>query len=296
MRTLIEHHFGLVFLAACVVGLIVPGMEKIPDSSSMLALTLLTYISCFKLREGSFSDIHWPHILLYYVIRFALLPVALFALAHQFAPEQAMGVFLLALVPSAVSSPAFSSMFGGLVAPAFAIVILSQLLAPLMIPLQFAWLGDLAVAPSPLDLFRTLMMCIFAPMIFYYFTRKQPQIECFCIRNNKLASILLVTFVIALVIAKQRDLILADPIALIAPFVVILGCYALFMIFGWWFSPKTSRELRTTYLVCSGFNNVALGVSLALLHFPPQVVLLVAVSEVAWSLLPMMMRWFLMRV
>jgi len=294
MRSLIESHFGLVLLLSVAVGMVAP-ISGVPDDSASVALAILTYASCFKLRDGGFADIRWRDVVWFYVARYIILPVVLFAVAHFLIPDYALGIFLLALVPAAVSSPAFSHMFGGSVPPAFAIVIISTLLAPFLIPLQFYWASEVAMDISPIGLFKTLAFCIFLPMALYFATKCFRRWGNAMYDNVKLISIVLVAFVIALVIAKQRSAILADIPALIVPFCAAFGSYMIFVLCAMWLGRKQPRDIKITYAVCSGFNNVALGVSLALLHFPAKIILLVAVSEIAWATLPMMMKILLRR-
>lgn len=113
--------------------------------------------------------------------------------------------------------------------------------------------------------------------------------------NVKLISIILVAFVIALVIAKQRDFILANTAQLVVPVAITLACYLVFLSFGWFFAKKQGVEAQITIATCSGFNNVALGVSIALLHFPQNVIIFFAVSEMAWAMLPIMFRFLFLR-
>lgn len=294
VRHFIETHFGVVLLLSCVVGLVFPALANVPDVSASVSLAMLTYASCFKLSDGGFSEIDWNNILLFYLIRYALLPIILLVIAKQFFPAYAAGIFLLALLPTAVSSPAFANMFGGRVPPAFAIVILSTVLAPFLIPAQCAWvLGDASITPTPLPLFRTLAFCVFTPMALYFLTRGHKILRVYMYDNIKLISIVLVFFVIALVIAKQREFILGNTAALIFPTFLTLMCYVIFLFCGWYFARKQNRDVRVSFATCSAFNNVALGVSVALLHFPQNVILFVAVSEMAWAMLPIMFRWFL---
>jgi len=296
MRHFIETHFGFVLLLSCVVGLFAPLLASVPDASASVALALLTYASCFKLKDGGFGEIRWGNIVLFYILRYALLPIALLLIVQQISPSYAAGVFLLALLPTAVSSPAFAHMFGGRAAPAFAIVILSTILAPFLIPLQTSfWLADPSITPSPLPLFRTLAFCVFTPMVAYFLTYKNLRLNALMYSNVKLISIILVAFVIALVIAKQRDFILAHTADLPLPVILTLGCYLVFLACGWWFARNQPREVQISITACSGFNNVALGVSVALLHFPQSVILFVAVSEMAWAMMPTMFKVLFLR-
>jgi predicted Na+-dependent transporter len=296
IRRFIESRFSLVLLLSCAAGLFVPYLDQLPDVSASIALALLTYASCFRLRDGGVGGMHPRALLLFYILRYMLLPLLLFVAAQHAVPGYALGVYLLALVPAAVASPAFSHLFGGSVPPAFVIVVFSTLLAPLMIPLQFALFADADIAPSPLPLFRTLVFCVFLPILLYAATRRLTRWGGVMYENGKLISILLVAFVIALVIAKQRGVILADPSVVFLPLALAVGLNTLFMCFGIVFGRNRPPEEQVMFVTCSGFSNVALEVSLALLHFSPPVVLLVAVSEIAWALLPLMMQgWMAVR-
>lgn len=296
IRNFIEAHFGLVLLLSCAVGLAAPMLASVPDFSASVALAMLTYASCFKLRDGGFAEIDWKNIISFYALRYLLLPIILLFAARLISPTYAAGVFLLALLPTAVSSPAFAHMFGGKAAPAFALVILSTTLAPFIIPLQCALLlNDPSIAPTPFPLFKTLAFCVFTPMVACFLTRKMEKLGAVMYNNVKLISIILVAFVIALVIAKQRDFILSHTHELLLPILLTLVCYFVFLACGWWFARNQSRENRISITACSGFNNVALGVSVALLHFPQSVIVFVAVSEMAWAMMPIMFKNLFLR-
>lgn len=295
MRHFIENHFGTVLILSCLLGLTLPGLPGLPDVSALITLAALSFVSCYKLRDGALTDIRWRDIALFYAVRFIALPIVLWLAASWFLPEYALGVLLLSVVPPAVSSPAFCAIFGGKVAPAFAIVITATLAAPAMIPLQFALIGG-EFSPSPQQLFFTLVWCVLAPMAAYALVGRHRASAAFFYHNNKLISILLIAFIIALVIAHQRHVILADPTGLAAPLAVVLGCFGAYIACGWLLGMRRARDERITYAVCSGFNNAAMGVSLALVHFPAPVILFVAVSEIGWALLPILVREFIQRL
>ena len=104
IRIFVQDHFALVLLCAAVIGMIAP-IEDLPNHGASIPLALLTYASCFKLRDGGFSEINWWQVSIFYCWRYVILPIALLALSYLIIPEYALGVFLLALVPAAVSSP-----------------------------------------------------------------------------------------------------------------------------------------------------------------------------------------------
>ena len=293
IKQIIETHFGAALVFACVLGLVLPGLPAVPNEASALALAALMFISSYKLQEGGFTSIRWGDVGRFWLLRYGVLPPLLWLVAQYFLPGYATAVLLLSVVPAAVSSPAFAGIYGGVAAPAFAIVVVSQLLTPLVIPAQFYLIGAEEVTPSPAHLFRTLLLCILLPMLCYWLCRKHQPSSRFFLRQNKFFSILLIMFVIALAIAKQREVILAAPLGLVGPLLVALGCYAVYLLGAWWLSKNRPPRERITYATCSAFNNAALAVSLGLMHFSGEVVLFVAAAEIGWSLLPMLMKAWL---
>lgn len=295
----IESNFTLVLLAGCAGGLVAPGLPDLPNGTAVLVLALLMFIACYRLDEGGVAAMQWKRVSAFWCLRYVALPGVLWALTRVSLPDYAVGVFLLSVLPAGVSSPAIAHIYGGRVAPGFAIVILTQLTTPFLIPLQFAALSQLdaaapQVVPAPADLFVTMVWCSFVPMVAYALLRRQQALAGFINGQHRLLSMLLVAFVIALAISKQRAILLSHLDDLAVSLLLSLLCYAVYIAAGWWFR-KDAREERVTYAVCSCFNNAALGVSLALLHFPPPIVLFVAASEIAWALLPMLFGLFLRR-
>ncbi len=279
----------------CLAGLLVPGLSHLPNVSVAVALAILMFVSCYRWREGGAGWETWRDVGMFYLLRYGLLPAVIWWVLHRLVPEVATGAFLLSVVPAAVSGPVFTSIYGGSVSVAFAIVLLSQCLAPFLIPLQFSWVswsGAVQTVPDPLHLFRTLSYCILLPMAVYALARKHRRSADFFYEQSKLAAVLLASFMIMVAVAKQREVIFSGGTALLKPVVVAHLCFLLYIAFAWFWSLSKPRAERIAYATCSGFNNAGLGVSLALLHFSAPVILFVAVSEMAWALLPVMLRMF----
>ncbi len=301
IRIYIESHFSLVLVVSSMAGLVLPGLPSLPNQAAVVTMALLMFFASYKLRDGGFSTLRWRGILGFCLLRYGILPIVLWALTYAIAPAYATAILLLTTVPTAVSSPALTSIYGGAVSTAFAIAILSQLATPFMVPLQFTWLTHFGlgapgqIIPQPAHLFMTMVWCIFLPMGLYSITRHHKPSAQFIYRNDKLLAILLVAFVIALVISKQRDIIFANLPSVGISLLVAMICFSSYILFGWFYSRGRPTPERITYTTCSAFNNVALGVSLALMHFQSDVVIFVAISEMAWSLLPLMVASFLKR-
>ncbi len=278
----------------CLAGFLVPGLSRLPNESVAVALAVLMFFSCYRWRDGGSgsSGNLWRDVGAFYLLRYGFLPAAIWSVLHKLAPDQATGAFLLSVVPAAVSGPVFTSLYGGAVPVAFAIVLISQFAAPFLIPLQFSWIGGLQSLPEPAHLFRTLALCILLPIAVYTFVRKHRASADFFYGQSKAAAVVLASFMISIAVAKQRDVILSGGTALLRPLLISTLCFLIYIAFAWFLTAFRPREQRIAYATCSGFNNAGLGVSLALLHFSAPVILFVAVSEMGWSLLPVMMRGF----
>jgi BASS family bile acid:Na+ symporter len=289
----IESHFGTVLILACVAGLFLPPLAAIPDQGLVLGLALLTFTACFRLSDGGFRGIDWPQALCFLGLRYFILPLMLLGLALFLAPAYAPGILLLALLPAGVSCPALTHLFGGRVALAFALTIPCFLLAPFYIPAMFALTGQAQLHTSPSAMFHTLVVALLLPVAVYALIGRKGRLNAHMRLRDKTYSILLVAAIITIVIAKQRETILAHPIALVQLFALVLPAYALFMFTGWFAPRRATREERIAYMTCSTFNNAALGVSLALLHFSAPVVLLMVAMEFTWALLPIAVKQWL---
>ncbi|MDE3060214.1 MAG: hypothetical protein KGJ06_04320, partial [Pseudomonadota bacterium] len=233
MRHFIETHFGLVLALSCVAGLAIPAIGRLPDVSVVWTLAALMFVSCYRLHEGGLKAIAWRDIAWFYLLRYAALPLILWLIAHALAPAYASGVFLLSVLPAAVASPAFANIYGGSLPPAFAIAVVTQLAAPFLIPLMFALLGEGQVTPPPLHLFSTMVWCILLPMLAYAILRRHRRSAAYIHSRNRLFSVLLVAFIIALAVAKQREVILSSGAAVAAALIVTALCFLCYIAFGW---------------------------------------------------------------
>ncbi len=99
MKHFVETRISLVMLIACVIGLILPGLPALPDISIAVALAMLMFCSCYKLRDGGFSDLCWREILTFYIGRYLLLPPLLWLAAQQWLPDYATAILLISVLP-----------------------------------------------------------------------------------------------------------------------------------------------------------------------------------------------------
>lgn len=286
LRIFLEQRVGLLLLAGFALGLSVPGLEKIPVASLQVAVAFSIFCACARVEAKAFRTVSPKRLIRLYLIRFLFLPTLLFVMAQGMMPSYADGIFLLSVAPSGISSPGLTMLFGGNVVLAIALLILSTLLSPLIIPALFTLIagGDISIAATAL--FQTLALLVFVPIgSDRVVAALLPELRGIVRHWAAALSVLVMSFICVVVAATQRDFVLqrSGELLLMLPLVSLL--YVIYYIVGWIaLGRHETITNRLTAMLCSGANNGALAIGLATTHFPPTTVLFAVLSEVPWTL------------
>lgn len=286
MTKTIEEHFGLFLIAACLIGLLVPGLQATPSQFVIILVAALIFISAFKIQPENFRNVKPFRIALFYSGRFIVLPIFLYTIAQVTVPSFALGIFLLALMPTGASCPAFCNLFGGNVGVAFVMLVLTTLLTPLVVP---ALLRVLVIHNYQMDLkniFVTLGLMIFMPIFLSMLVRKSVKISQTIYRYEKAVFLGIMLVFTLLAIGKQQHIILQNLTLLAIQFCISSFIFVLFFVLGWLFPKNGTKSEKITYSLCSGCNNNSLGIALSLAYFSPPVSLFLIITEFSWSLWP----------
>lgn len=287
MRQFIENQLGITLVLACLLGLVFPFGQHISGYVIITLLAAVTFLSCYKINLSGGSIISFPPIA-FCIGRYAILPLILWYFAHVLIPEYSLAVLLITLLPAGVSSPAFTSLFNGNVTLAFIVTFISSAMCLMLIPIYISTIEYNGVSIDPIPLFRTLALCILLPICLHSFLRESTRIKKYNQLHGRFTSVLLIAAIIFIVIAKERHEILHDATAFILPAVIALVCFSIFLLVS--FSFKATASNRIAYVICSTFNNAALGVSVAVIHFETKVVLATVAAELMWALLPIFVQ------
>jgi BASS family bile acid:Na+ symporter len=278
----IENHLGLVLGLAILLGLFCPGVDKLPEVTALYLIAAVFFVSCFKISKKEFLEISIKRSLLFYLLRFVALPLILLFFCREFLPEFATGVFLLTLMPAGISSPPVSGVLNGNLTLALSLVLLSSLAAPFVVPLMF-YLTHPPVENMDLNqLFVTLSTVIFVPLLLHLPFRHVKVVNECLVKNNKSTSVFLFGLLMVAVVAVQRNEILADWQKMGWDFVILFVLYGLYYVWAWYLPKAKSAPERITFAICSGLNNNALGISLALACFP-EVALFLVLTSLPWA-------------
>ena len=174
------------------------------------------------------------------------------------------------------------SIFNGDVSFSFIILVFGSLLAPFLIAgMVHMFVGKL-IPIQTFDLFMTLALSIIVPMILFIGVRKQQNINHWMTRNGPFLAIILIGITFTIATAKRKDILLSAPHSIILPFIVSMIGYLIFYPTGWLLTNHADTKSKIAYALSSGANNISIGVSIALLYFPPQVGLFLIVSIFPW--------------
>lgn len=138
---LLSNHFWLPSYVTLALGLWLPGDYEWLRPTIPIFLGGILYFSCLKIRlrdlpaqlRGSAAI---GRVSAMTVAKLCILPLVAFALMRSIAPEWALGMLLLGMMPGGLSSLAMTDLYGGNLGLALILILFTSLLSPITIPLQ----------------------------------------------------------------------------------------------------------------------------------------------------------------
>ena len=296
MNEFAKRNFNLILLLSTVAGFVVPPPGEQSGPLILGVLCLIIFASSFNVDfslaffRGQARAIAW-----FYAFRFLLLPVLLYGIIAPFSPVYAACLFLLSVLPAGVTSPAFTNVFGGNVALALALLILSSALTPLVLP----YLGSLLMAETlTVDLFRlftTLFITVIVPYAVHVPFRRRGNVRHWMQTHDSFISILGIALIFTLAIAEYRPVLRQGTAELVSHAVVSFLTFVGLYVVGWWALPRADKADKLALLFSSGANNVALGVVISFLYFPHEVGVFFVVCEIVWVVILIPVRRLIAR-
>jgi predicted Na+-dependent transporter len=289
----ISRYFGVILLLSAGAGLILPVGQH--DTSLIIVVSLASVIfsSFFRVKlDRSLFTSDWRDISIYFAIRFVLLPVLLYFAVSPFNSFYALVFFLLMLLPSAVSSPAFSAMNEGSVPLALKVLMFTNFATIVTIPLLSRFVMSKQLQLNSVHIFLIMVYTVIVPFIVYFPLREIKSVRSVFADNNPLITAIGLMVIFVFSTARNRDLILGNP-SMVLLYAAISICFFMILYFvGYYLLPKTRIANRIAYSVCSGANNIGMGVSLTMLFFPGQINIFFIIAQLAWIFVLIPMRYF----
>lgn len=284
IKTFIENNFAFSLIIAVIAGLFLPGLGEHSNNIIIVLIAALVFFSCPEIKRADLLSVDIFQVGLFSVIRFAVFPIVLFYITQEIVPQYAEGILLLALMPAAIAVASLCSISGGKVALGLSLTIISSILVPVFVPSIFSFLGRF-VEVNTVGLFITLMSVVFVPFIIYFglVVRVRP-VKSWVVRNTKFMPIIIMSLVLFVVVASNKEQFLSNINVLFEGGVVMTVTFFLFYLFGIVFSFFVPEEQRSTYIFASGATNNGLAIGLAFLYFSTPTVFFVVISELVWCI------------
>jgi len=285
---IIEKYFWIFLLVGIMMGLWQPFEFEAPKLLPKILLGLMLFFVFLKI---DFSDII-EHIrdyrLMSYIaiVYMIILPILFFLIFRFFDRELALGIMLLTAMPTGVSTPALSDIVKGNMSLTMSIALITQIIAPLTVPLLFWIVGTKGLDINKLLLLRDISIMVFSPMILATLVKQYFPAS---VRKTRhlftSANVLLLFLFVFVAISSQRETILSNPLALIWKAAVLYVVFILLHIAGYYICPGSKKENRVALSVSAAYMNNGLAIVLASTYFSPNILVLMVLSEIPWNTL-----------
>lgn len=287
----IQRYFGLLLLLSCLIGMIVPSVGDHTSLIVILSLAFIIFCSFFQINfttPALTSDFNISA--KFWLVRYVCIPVIVFFAFKWISDFYALVLLLSFLLPAAVSSPAFTAIFGGKPDLSLKILVYSSFLAVLTIPFLMTLLLGTSIKIKTGEMMLTLVYTIVLPFLLHFPLRKINAVKEAIGRYNALFTLIGLSIIFILVTARNKPAIIGNP-ELVGLFAVeALALYTIMYLAGYYLFPSQHIQIRKTFSISSGANNIGLGVTITALFFPGEMNIFFIVSQLAWVVMLIPLR------
>ena len=292
LTNLFRNHFAPILVAFVVLGFAVPGVELLPAETMIFFLAMLIFVSSFQITHAEVRQIKLAPPLLFYVVRYPLLAVLLWALTGSVYPSLATAVLLLTLAPAGVASPGVTSIYDGNVSMSILFVVLSSFLAPFLITAVLQVLVARQIHLDILSIFKTLLVSVLIPLLLHMPLRRT-RLAGVLRAHDSLFVVPAIGILVMLVVSKQKAFIMAHAVEAVVYVIVAILLFLLYYALGWVLFFRAPGKNRIAFALSSGVNNTAIVIVVAFLYFSAEVSTFLVTTELAWVASMLMFRRFL---
>lgn len=285
----IEKYFWLFLISGIFIGLWNPlpfeiGLPFLPK----MLLGMMLFLVFLKIDALEILENIRNYKLMIYVasVYMIIIPVLFFFSINIFNPELAIGILLLTAMPAGVSTPALTDIVKGNVSLSMSLAIVSQMIAPITVPLLF-WLIDLnGHSINKLLMLKDMAIIVFLPMIISQVIKKYFPLTIKKTQHlfTSLNVLLLFAFVY-LAISSQRNVILENPVGLIWKIALLYLVFIILHVIGYMICFKQNKENRIAVAIGAAYMNNGMAIVLAVSYFKPEILVLMVLSELPWNTL-----------
>ena len=295
----VKDHLIFVVVASLVTGLIAgqligPSARDILQTAVLPALFLMIYPMMINLdlQEVLLIRQHFTGVALSLVVNFLLAPAFAVGLAWLFfgnSPAYAVGLYLIALIPTSGMTAAWTGLAGGDLENALVAIAVNLIAAVFILPPYLSILVGGAVEFDPAALYRQLAVVVAIPMIAGNLTRRwlqrrydEAEFKRLKPRFGGISSIG-VMLIVFIAMAMRSESILAEPVTAALTIVPLVAFYALMLTAGAFvgrFLLSTEQSIALVYSTSMRNLSIALAVVAASQVLPQAAILPIALSYV----------------
>ncbi len=280
----------LIIVSMIIGGILGPAYGEIFRPSVPLLLALIIFLMSLSSDIEKVDEIvkNKDIIIIGLIINFLFMPVLCWILARIFLlnnPDLATGLILVGCAPVAVGTTLWIGLLDGDVPLVIALVGVTTLLTPILLPILMLLLAGVFVKVNAFDIFKNLVFLIIIPVSFSLFIKNFIKIEKESIKpySSFLSGVALLIIVFTIIAVNvpsiQRfDAVLSFKLSLASFIHVAAGFLAGLFIS---LSRKYDHSRRDVLLYTSGsIKNMGLAMTIAILNFKTIVSLPAAVDTV----------------
>jgi predicted Na+-dependent transporter len=292
----IEQYFWVMLIGAIALGFSLPSIFQ--QFEQYVVYIIMTIMGVLYLKVDIFevlTHLKKPHLLIYICfVNLILLPVLIYFLFKGADPSLLTALFLLAALPTGVSSAAFTDIMEGKTSLNLSIIIVTNLLAVVTIPLLFWVFFETNLDLDNKGLFLILLKIFFIPFVIAKAIKHLISVKVLThIQNySNIMVVLLLSLMITTSISFRADFILQSIPLQLKNLAILFGCFVLFQIVGYFSSfwlPKGDKLAVSNS--CMIMNNI-LGIVLSLAFFNDDVTTIVLLSLIPWNFMIIAKHWY----
>jgi len=282
----------LVVLAALALGIFFSKSVVFLASLSTIFLAIIFFLSSLKIDLSKIKE-ESSNFMTVFVVNLVMLfalPVAVYFLMDNFYPALLIPFFILAVMPSGMTSPLLSEIVGGKQSLALLLTISTSLLAPFTVPFMIKAFIGAEVSVDFWGMFSTLATVIYIPFFLAQILKhfKRPLIEKIS-PSFKPISVFILGCLITGVVARQSDAIIRgfeNGGELLFYLLALFVFFAFLHLIGYFTAFWRSHEDKVTVTVCITYMNFTLAIELANKFFPdPHILIPIILSVIPWAIL-----------
>lgn len=256
----------------------------------------LSYLSIDLLSVWKVLKGHGGQVLLFTVMKLAVLPVVLYSLFSFIAPDYALSALLLTGVSTGVVAPMISNMVRGNSALVLVVVVITSMLAPFTLPALIKVVASKEVAISFYAMLRMLATVIFIPIIIVELIRYLlPRLVAPILRIQFPLSLLLFALINLGVFYRYATFFKRDPSVIIMATLVVCILGAIYGVAGILFFYRGSLENQLAGAVMLNNINNVLVIVFSSQFFGPLEPLVAAMYMIPFFVIVIPLRYYYSR-